>query len=137
MMVSNSAPVILRWWINCFDLDTTCLLFCLWTEDKHTRGKFLHMLKCKQALGFWNKWQRSNKKKRKLSSLKLRLRTLNKLCFPTGKSIVLDYKLLHDIEVVKWAKMAVCNNVQVLMHIIVAEFRCDGDYGCRSKQLTN
>jgi len=28
MMVSNSTPVILRWRINCFNLNTTCLLFC-------------------------------------------------------------------------------------------------------------
>jgi arabinogalactan endo-1,4-beta-galactosidase len=40
-------------------------------------------------------------------------------------------------EVVNWAKVAACNNVKVLMHLIFAEFWCDSDYDCRSEQLKN
>jgi hypothetical protein len=56
---------------------------------------------------------------------------VNNRCFPPGKSIVLDYTLLHNVEIVKWAKVAVCNNVQVLIHILVSEFLCDSHYDCR------
>jgi len=50
---------------------------------------------------------------------------------------VLDYTLLHNVEIVKGAKVVVCNNVQVLMRMIVAEFCFNGDYDCLTKQLTN
>lgn len=46
--------------------------------------------------------------------------------------------LLYNVEIVKWAKVAVCNIAQVLMLLIVSEFWFNGDMtACQNNRQIN